>query len=403
MKIAVIGDLHYGSSFSLGKKNNLTGINTRLTDIHNTLIKTINLIIADGCEYIVFTGDIFEHRAPSVKQQELFSAALRHAIEGGIKQVFIVVGNHDQQRITRATTISYIKELPLNNIHVYDEMDMVEIKNDDGVVMANLIFMPFRDRKWFETDSNKLAIDQLDEALSYHLASIDNEGLKILVGHMTIEGTLWMLDDYSDLYNDGNDLILPTDMFRGIDITVMGHVHTPGVISKSPFIYYVGSMEKRGAFESHDKKFCIIDLEKKKFRPVTEPCRNIFDIKINLSNDTYSAALMDKLIAEVDDFATTHNLKDSIVRMVITIIAEDDKFCNAKALESYLYNTYSIEHCVEIKPSLVFSRQSRDSSITEHTSDTDAFSKYINTAYSGSGLKNNILSMGLEIIANEEV
>lgn len=400
MIIGIIGDVHLGASYSLGKKDNVLGINTRLADYNTTLIKTIDLLVEAGCKYLVFTGDIFEHRTPSVKQQELFSAALRHAIESGIKDVFIVVGNHDQQRITRATTISYIKELPLENIHVFDEMDLVTIRGDDGQPIANLILMPYRDRKWFETDSNKLAIEQLDEMLSYHVSSIDNDAIKILVGHMTIEGTLWMLDDYSDLYNDGNDLILPASMFKSIDITVMGHVHTPGVISKSPFIYYVGSMEKRGAFESHDKKFCIVDLEKKKFKPLVEPCRNLYDLKIDLSNDIHSTSLMEKILAEVDTFGNENNLKASIVRALITISADDDKFCNPKDIEAYLHEKYEIEHCVEIKPSLIFSRQARDSAITEHVSDTEAFSRYIKSSYKGSDLKDEILSKGLEIITS---
>lgn len=400
MIIGIIGDVHLGASFSLGKKDHMLGINTRLVDYNNTLLKTIDQLVEAGCTHLIFTGDIFEHRTPSVKQQELFSASLRYAVEKGIRKIYIVVGNHDQQRITRATTISYIKELPLENIHVYDDMDMVVINDDDGVPLANLIFMPYRDRKWFETDSNKLAIEQLDEMLSYHTSSIDNEALKILVGHMTIEGTLWMLDDYSDLYNDGNDLILPKDMFKSIDITVMGHVHTPGIISKSPFIYYVGSMEKRGAFESHDKKFCLIDLTKKKFKPVTEPCRNLYDLKIDLSNETHSSTLMKKICSQVDEFASKFDMVKSIVRVVLTISAADDKFCIPKDIESYLYEKYNIEHCVEIKPSLIFSRQARDSSITEHVSDTEAFSRFAKSSYKGNELRDEILARGLEIITN---
>lgn len=402
LKIGIIGDVHLGASYSLGKKDHSKGINSRLVDYDITLIETIKDMAAQGCKHLIFTGDIFEHRTPSVKQQELFSAALKIALDLGIEEIHIVVGNHDQQRITRATTISYIKELQLSNIHVYDEIDMVTVHDDDGEALANLIFMPYRDRKWFETDSAQQAINEVDEMLSYHLGSIDNDAKKILVGHMVVEGTMWMLDEYADLY-ESNDLILPRDMFRSIDVTVMGHVHTPGLVCKNPFIYYVGSMEKRGAFEAHDKKYVIIDLETKSFKPHNEPCRNLYDIKMDFSNLPQGEKLMGLIIEHIDEFAKDKEMASAIVRVMVSISADDDKFCNPKEIEEYLRAKYNVEHCVEIKPSLLFSRQARDSQINEHASDTESFSKYINKAFRDSEIKDEILSLGLDIIRAEEV
>jgi len=402
LKIGIIGDVHLGASYSLGKKDHSKGINSRLVDYDTTLIDTITMLANAGCKHLIFTGDIFEHRTPSVKQQERFSAALKIALDLGIEQVHIVVGNHDQQRITRATTISYIKELQLSNIHVYDEIDMVTINYPDGKPAANLIFMPYRDRKWFDTDSSQQAINQVDELLAYNLGSIDNDAKKILVGHMVVEGTMWMLDEYADLY-ESNDLILPKDMFRNIDLTVMGHVHTPGLVSKDPFIYYVGSMEKRGAFEKHDKKYVIIDLEAKTFKPHNEPCRNLYDIKMDFSNSSEGENLSQLILDEIDEFAKDKTLESSIVRVIVSIAADDDKFCNPKEIEDYLRTKYEVEHCVEIKPSLLFSRQARDTQINEHASDTESFSKYINQAFRDSEVKDDILSLGLDIIRSEEV
>jgi exonuclease SbcD len=396
MKIGIIGDVHYGASYNLGKKDHRTGSNTRLVDYDSTLIKTIESLAAKGCRYLVFTGDIFEHRTPSVKQQELFSAALRYAVELGIKQIYIVVGNHDQQRITGATTISYIKELPLPNIHVYDEIDMVVVKDDHDKPIANLIFIPFRDRKWFSTESSDLAIQQIDEMVSYCLSSIDNDATKICVGHMAIEGTMWMLDQYVDLYNNSNDLLLPVKMFNSIDITLMGHVHTPGCISKDPLVIYTGSMEKRGAFENHDKKYMIIDLISKKVSSYTEPCRGLHDIDIAFT--TIGQQLMEKVKEKIDEYADENELTDSIVRLSLTISAADDKFCSPKELEEYLYKNHNIFHCVEIKPSLIFSRQARDSTINEMSNDSEAYVKYISSAFKDSKYKKDIIKAGLEII-----
>jgi len=43
MKIGVIGDVHLGASYSLGKKDYIKGINSRLVDYDNTLIETIKI------------------------------------------------------------------------------------------------------------------------------------------------------------------------------------------------------------------------------------------------------------------------------------------------------------------------------------------------------------------------
>jgi len=400
MRIGIIGDVHYGAAFSLGTKDIASGLNTRLVDYDNTLNFTIDSLADKGCRHLCFTGDIFEHRIPSVKQQELFSAALRRAIEKGFEHIHIVDGNHDMQRITGASTVSYLKELRLPNIHVYDNIDVFTVM-EDGKPAANLILMPFRDRKWFNTDSNDLAVKQIDEILSYCLSSIENNATKILIGHMAIEGTMWMMDQYAELYN-GNDLVLPVSMFNSIDITVMGHVHTPSLISKKPFVYYIGSMEKRGAYENHEKKYMMVDTQTKKAAVFSEPCRDIHDITINLSGDSHGESLMGHALDCVTDYAKQHKLEGAIVKVIISISAEDANFCDTAKIERALRETYKVYHCVEIKPSLIFSRQARDVRINENSSDPEAFSRFLKTTAKDSDLLDNIMAAGLEIISQHQ-
>jgi len=402
MKICIIGDVHYGAALTLGKKENSTGANTRETDYQNTLLSTIDSAVEKGCTCLVFTGDIFEHRVPTIKQQELFSAALRYAVEAGIKEIHIVVGNHDQQRTTKATTLSYIKELPLINIHVYDEMDMCVLKDATGKIRANLIFMPFRDRRWLDVGSNQEAIEHLDQQLAFHVSSITNSAPKILIGHMTIKGTLWMLEEYADLYNQSaNDLILPTEMFKNINITIMGHVHTPGIISKDPLIAYVGSMEKRSASEAHDKKYMIVDLDSKKLLDFPEPCREIYEVKMDFSNALKGDNLMESIYHEIDTFAKDKEFKDAIVKVSISLRASDDKHCMVKDIEKYVTTIYNAFHCVEIKPVLIFSRQVRDENITEHSSDAQSFRRYMENEFKDHVLKANILEIGIRLLTGD--
>lgn len=399
MKIAVIGDVHLGASMTMGYKDHRTGRNSRLLDYEHTLEKTLSLVAEQGCTVVVFTGDIFEHRHPNALYQKIFSKQLRNALNFGIKEIHIVVGNHDQQRQANATTISYLQELGLENIVVHDKIDSTTVVSSNGIVAANLIFLPYRDRKWLEAETYKEAIDIIDRDIKYELSSLSNDAPRFLIGHMAIEGTFFAKED-EELYSD-NELFLPIDMFKNIDATIMGHVHSHNILSSDPYVAYVGSMEKRGAFEKHNKKYAIIDTNTKKITYGDEPCRDIYDIVLDLSHQPYGKDLDKKVLEKVAKFAETNSLESSIVRVILSIASDDASFVDAKKIESTLYKKYGVEFCAPIKPRLYFSRQARDSNITEHSSDTEAFTRYVKNTVDDEGSAKKLIAKGLEIIKLE--
>jgi DNA repair protein SbcD/Mre11 len=398
MKIGVIGDVHLGYTGPASFKDPATGLNSRVQDYYNTLISTIDDMVEKGCEYICFTGDIFEHRVPSPKLQAMFSAAIHYAISRGIKKLIIIEGNHDQQRITGASTISYLQALKLPNVVVFSELDVITLE-ENGKPAVNIIGMPYRDRRWMNSDSNDIAIKLLDEQLAFCLSSIDNDALKVVVGHHAVEGTLEMMKIYAELYN-GNDLVLPISMFNSVDITIMGHVHPPLLLSKRPFVYCIGSMEKSGAFEEHDKQYAIIDTETKKFKTFVEPCRNLFDLKIDLSERSHGHLLMEKIYQSIDNYPKQKSFENSIVKVLLSISADDENFCEPTEIETYLKTKYSVFYCAEIKPSLMFSRQARDTEINEHASDVEAFSRHLAISFKDSDIADDVLNSGIEIISS---
>jgi DNA repair exonuclease SbcCD nuclease subunit len=399
MRIGFIGDVHLGASLSLSSKDISVGMPSRQEDYFVTLKFTIKSLFDNGARYLVFTGDIFEHRLPTIKQQECFSNALSFALELGFKQILICVGNHDQLRTINSTNLSYLKELRLPQIKVCDEIECIQIE-EDGKVLCNLISIPYRDKRWYSVATNAEALDALDNEFSLAVSSIDNDAPKVVVGHMTVEGTLWMVEEYADLYN-GNELVLPQAMFNDINVTVMGHVHTPGVISKKPLIFYTGSMEKRGGFEDHDKKYFIVDLASRKLIDFIEPCRNIYDISISFVEKPMGKALLIELKKAIDQFCAGKSLKDSIIKFNLRLQASDEKYCDSDELANYMIERYEVSHCIEAKPSLVFNRQARDENITERTSEEDAYRRYIENEYALHPLKIDILENGLEFFGLE--
>lgn len=396
MIIGIIGDAHLGASYSSGKEDHLTGTNSRLSDYKSTMKKTIDAMIEQGVSEIIFTGDIFETRHPSLIQQKTFSEMLSYALREGISVIRIVIGNHDQNRANEAHTLSFLHELDLPRVKVYDRLTHVELTDDSGVV-ANLILMPYRDGKWLGKGYQG-SIEALQSELDYTIDSIDNSAVKVVVGHFAFEGTVFA--DDSDLYTE-NELYLPVSMFKKIDFTVMGHVHTPGSVSLSPYISYVGSMEKRGAFENHKKKFCILDLKNNFIEFQDSPCRDMFELKIDFSTESLGETLMSRVKQKIDYFAKENDIRGAIFKLIPQFVADDSVFFNVKEIENYITSTYKVHFCPTIKPLWFSARQARDSNITETTSDAEAFSRFAKNTMIDYDFASEIEAAGLAIIKAE--
>lgn len=396
MKVLIIGDTHIGAAANQGVLHPELQINTRTLDYAETLKYTIDKGAEAGCEVLIFTGDIFEHRKPTLTQQKIFSQSLHFAVNRGFKDIHIVVGNHDQQRLSRTTTLGYLKELQLPNITVHDDFDRIEIKENRKVI-GNVIFMPYRDRKWFGVETYQEALAAVKQSLDFELKAIENHLPRAVVGHFTIEGTFFN-EGYADLYNE-NQLFLPVSMFDKVDITIMGHVHEPTVISQTPYIAYVGSMEKRGGFETHDKLFAILEFKdgNADVNFYVEPCRAIYEMDFDFSQSSLGDKLQPKIMKEVEDFSKKNSLSGSIVKVNLKLLADDEQFCDTKKVMSFLKEEYGVSYCSEIVPSFFSQRQARDERITERISDREAFRLFVENTVEEE-LKKSVLELGMEIV-----
>lgn len=395
VKIGIIGDVHLGANQWAGRQHPVLNVNTRLIDYAETLDVTIDEMVVNGVSEIVFTGDIFEHRFPSIVQQKIFSQSLHRAISKGIEVIHIVIGNHDQQRIHSTTTISYLKELNLPNIRVYDDLSMQTIEWF-GKPVANLVLMPYRDRLWMERESHAEAIQAIQGELDALLSVRNTHIPTILVGHMTVEGT-FIDEAYKDLYGE-NQLTLPKSMFKDINVTIMGHIHKPDIVSESPYIAYIGSMEKRGGFEDHDKLYAIIDLETASVEYRKEPCRDMWDLNLDYSSMVVGEDLMPRIRSDIAEYAMTHSLAGSIVRTTIRISAEDEQFLDTRSLGGFLRDSYEVHFCAEIKPDIITSRQLRDDRITEDISHTHALQMFLENSVDDVDMRKMLIDAGVDII-----
>jgi len=242
----ILGDPHLGKSLSLGKTGIGSTINSRLHDQLQLLDWILERAIEHHVAHIIVTGDVFEDPKPPSYLIVLLISWLKKCQVHGVS-VHMIMGNHDILRsgFVYTSPLDILIEAELENVHVYKDIDTIII----GTTAFTM--MPFRDRKSLGASTNSEAISIMRDSLVYELSSIPSTYQKILVGHLAIDGSLPIGDEIDELMNE---LFCPLDMFKGYDFTIMGHIHRPQVMQKSPYIAHIGSMDTSSFGETDHKK-----------------------------------------------------------------------------------------------------------------------------------------------------
>ncbi len=367
MRFVILGDTHFGGGYSLGKVDPQKQLNSRLLDHIDTMGSVIDFCADNFVDVLIITGDIFEHRRPDSAQISLFSELLARLADLGI-HTHIVIGNHDIIRSHNATTIDMLKKLKLSHVHVWSEIETVHIGD------VNFIFLPYRTRQMLQCSTNKEAVNFLSDRLQFEIKSIDNNDPVIVVGHFAIQSAKAhgvLLD-----FNTVSEIVLPVEMFKDIDATIMGHIHQHQVVSDNPFVTHVGSMERTDFGEADENKyFLVVDMEKKpKYEFKLLKLRNLYDIKIDQTKTT--ANVMEKIQKEIEEFSYGKDMIGSIVRVEILVNDMIISDIDSSKIFKMLYD-FGIYHCVGVHSSIVSKRQLRSSEITERLNPKESFEKWI--------------------------
>jgi len=375
MKIAILGDPHFGAGYALGRIDTYRQLNTRLLDHSNTFDHVIDQVTDEGVSHLVLTGDIYEHRRPEASQIAIFSEKLSRLADMGI-HTHIVVGNHDLIRAHKTTTIDMLHQLKLPMVHVYSEVDSfhcVDAKGDRGV---NLIFFPFRTRYMLQCPTNEKAVEYLSTRLDYEMGNLETPAPTILVGHFALQGA--KSQDISLEKHALYEIVLPLSMFADLDMVVMGHVHQFQVMQEEPLIAHLGSMERTDFGEAKYGKYLML-IEAKgddlsyEFKPL--PVRALHDISIDCT--TCGGDIMKHVMAWLDDFASKRKMFGSIVRVDIVVDEKNARDVNTATVFNKLVKEMAVGNCVGVTTTVLTRRQVRDSSITERLKPMEAFDRYL--------------------------
>lgn len=394
--IAIIGDSHFGASYNMGSIDPKTQLNTRLLDFSKTFDGIIDKLDKKNVKTVVLTGDIFETRHPTSAQLNIFSKCIQRAIKLGM-EIVINVGNHDQQRNISTTTIDVFAALQLPFLHIYQD---IAIHKTDK---ADIILMPYRDRRMLEAKTNSEAIEIIKNTLEE--VSKQSNKKKIVVGHFMLEKSPEGIDPDSFSLNE---LVLPIDMFKNFDAVIMGHIHKHEIIShKNPVIMYSGSMEKVSFGEKdHRKVSIIIDPNNiEKFEIMKTNVRNLFEINLDYSEEKklFQDTINDKIMEDIDSFNRDMSIKRSILKVVIKVKENDLYYVDQQLIRNYVLSK-GIKYCTGIHVTSINTRQLRNSAINETLSGKKAFAVYIDgLKHESDSMKKSLLKKADEIIEEVEV
>lgn len=334
----ILGDIHLGKGTNIGKMGVGLSLNSRINDQLEILEFVLQKAEEKLSNDIIITGDIFEDVKPSADLVSLFTSWLYKCSSHGIR-VHVIYGNHDILRsgFKYSSSLDIIANSHIDNIFFYNDIETIYI----GTTAYTLL--PFRDRKSFNLNSNAEAASSLASLLCYELASIPVTYTKVLIGHIAIEGALFVGDEVDDV---ANELFLTKDMLKGYDYTWMGHVHKPQVVHKSPYIAHIGSMDISD-FGEVDHKKIIVYCEKNQdfcFEHIDIPSRPLKKIEIVIPDvkDTteYVLQQLEKL-----------NLDKSIVKIEISHEKVDGVPVNKKQIQKLLEekNVFNVASLIESK------------------------------------------------------
>ncbi|MBH8577511.1 exonuclease SbcCD subunit D [Nostocaceae cyanobacterium CENA369] len=354
IKILHLSDIHMGSSFSHGRINPATGLNTRLEDFVNTLSLCIDRSLADNVDLVIFGGDAFPDATPPPYVQEAFASQFRRLVDADIPTV-LLVGNHDQHsQGLGGASLNIYRTLGVPGFVVGDKLTTHHISTRNGRVQ--IITLPWLTRSTLMTrqetenlslaEVNQLLTERLQVVLEGEVRRLDPDVPTVLLAHLMADNATLGAERFLAV---GKGFTLPLSLLTRpcFDYVALGHVHRHQNLNKSnnPPVIYPGSIERVDfSEEKEDKGYVTIELERGKaewkFCPL--PARTFRTIEVDVSKADDPQAAIIKAIAK-------HDIQDAVVRLIYKLRSEQLDIIDNAALHAAL----NPAHTYTIQPELV--------------------------------------------------
>lgn len=326
-KFIIVGDVHLGKYLSVGRPESGIRLNSRVADTVNLLDWILEIAFDGGIDNIIFTGDIFEDIRPDYKYVILFLEFLQFCQSNNIN-IHIVAGNHDMKRVGTEMCSALDIYQKGNFATVYKTFDTIIL---DGV---GITMIPYRDREWLQCKDIDSALLLIKNQLEEQASMIPSDYYKVAIGHLAIEGSIFVGDESDSLTNQ---IMCPISFFKDYDFTWMGHVHKYQVISKIPFVSHVGSLNISDFGEAGaEKNIIVFDIDQYPiYNVIPIPIRQLRKISVSVPKEQNSTEFV---LNEIKNMHDILSMRDVTVKVEIKLNDQKAESINRDLIEKFLYN-----------------------------------------------------------------
>ena len=379
LQLLHLADIHFGME-NYGRLDPATGLNGRLLDFTGSVHTAIDYALEHGVHLAIFAGDIYKHRDPDPSWQRAFAGCVRRLAEADVP-VVILVGNHDQPNtVGKAHAVEIFDTLGLPRVTVIGRPELHRIETAAGTVQV--AGFPYMTRSFMLSreqykelsipDAHRLMVQQADEILRDFARQLDPSLPAVLTLHGSVANAT--LSSEQSIMMVGHDPVLPLSSLNqpAWDYVALGHIHRHQDLNRGqqPPVVYAGSIERIDfGEEKEDKGFVWAQIDKGStaftFMPV--PARRFVTLRLD-ARDGDPVELLDDELENTD-------IEDAIVRVIVTVTAEDDAPLDERRLRDRLRSSYLVTGIVrdEVRATV----RTRDSGLTESLGPLQAVERYL--------------------------
>ena len=374
-----LADIHFGME-NYGRLDAATGLNRRLLDFARSTNLAIDHALEHDVHLAIFAGDIYKHRDPAPSWQREFAACVRRLTNAQVP-VVILVGNHDQPNtLGKAHAVEIFDTLGLPGVTVISKPVIHTLQTTVGPVQVaglpyiSRSFLLSRDEYKNKTieDVNRLLIDKAEETLRWLAEQVDPSLPAILTVHGSVANAV--LSSEQSIMMVGHDPILPLSAltYPAWDYVALGHIHRHQDLhqGQQPPVVYAGSIERIDFGEEREAKgFVWVQVDKGNtlYEFIPLPARPFITFRLDTRNG-------DPLLL-LDQELTQHDITDAVVRVIITVPAEESEAIDEGSIRDRLQQAYLIAGIM--KEQIKATPRSRDTGLTEILGPLQALERYI--------------------------
>lgn len=361
MKILHLSDIHLGSSFTHGKTNPETGLNTRCEDFIHSLSICIDRAIKESVDLVLFGGDAFPDSTPAPYLQSAFASQFRRLGEVGIPTV-LLVGNHDQySQGVGGASLSIYHSLGVPKVTVGERLQTHVISTKSGEIQV--ITLPWLTRSVLVTREethglsmeqiNQLLIQKVEVALEGEIRGLDPSMPTILLAHLMAERAQIGAERYLAV---GKGFQIPLSLLirPELDFVALGHVHRHQNLNprNNPPVVYPGSIERVDFSEEKEEKgYVLIDIDPQKgveWEFCVLPARPFCTIEVDVSQSNDP-------LADILGAIASNPIEDAVVRLMYKVRSEQLEAIKNKLIAQALTSS----HTYTIRANLVSTENRR--------------------------------------------